>query len=30
MAFTMAYPNFKKGMKMAFGLLGVKIHKFVV
>jgi hypothetical protein len=24
MAFTMAYPNFKKGMKMAFGPLGVK------
>jgi hypothetical protein len=22
--FTMAYPNFKKGMKMAFGSLGVK------
>jgi hypothetical protein len=31
MAFTMAYPNFKKGLKMAFGLLGVnqkKIHHF--
>jgi hypothetical protein len=25
MVFTMAYPNFKKGLKMAFGLLGVKI-----
>jgi hypothetical protein len=25
MAFTMAYPNFKKGLKMAFGLLGVKM-----
>jgi hypothetical protein len=24
MAFTMASPNFKKGMKMAFGSLGVK------
>jgi hypothetical protein len=24
MAFTIAYPNFKKGLKMAFGLLGVK------
>jgi hypothetical protein len=24
MAFTMAYPNFKKGLKMAFGPLGVK------
>jgi hypothetical protein len=24
MAFTIAYPNFKKGMKMAFGPLGVK------
>ena len=23
MAFTMAYPNFKKGMKMTFGPLGV-------
>jgi hypothetical protein len=23
MAFTMAYPNFKKGLKMAFGSLGV-------
>jgi hypothetical protein len=23
MAFTMAYPNFKKGLKMAFGPLGV-------
>jgi hypothetical protein len=27
MAFTMACPNFKKGLKMAFGLLGVKIGK---
>jgi hypothetical protein len=26
MAFTMACPNFKKGLKMAFGLLGVKSH----
>jgi hypothetical protein len=25
MAFTMAYPNFKKGLKMAFGPLGVII-----
>jgi hypothetical protein len=24
MAFTMACPNFKKALKMAFGLLGVK------
>jgi hypothetical protein len=24
MAFTMAYPNFKKGLKMTFGPLGVK------
>jgi hypothetical protein len=24
MAFTMAYPNFKKGLKMVFGPLGVK------
>jgi hypothetical protein len=24
MAFTMAYPNFKKGLNMAFGPLGVK------
>jgi hypothetical protein len=23
LAFTMAYPNFKKGLKMAFGPLGV-------
>jgi hypothetical protein len=23
MVFTMAYPNFKKGLKMAFGPLGV-------
>jgi hypothetical protein len=26
MVFTMAYPNFKKGLKMAFGPLGV--HKY--
>jgi hypothetical protein len=26
MAFTMACPNFKKGLKMAFGPLGVKSH----
>jgi hypothetical protein len=25
MAFTMASPNFKKGLKMAFGPLGVKL-----
>jgi hypothetical protein len=25
MAFTLAYPNFKKSLKMAFGPLGVKI-----
>jgi hypothetical protein len=25
MAFTMAYPNFKKDLKMAFGPLGVKL-----
>jgi hypothetical protein len=25
MAFTMAYPNFKKGLKMVFGPLGVKV-----
>jgi hypothetical protein len=24
-AFTMAYPNFKKGLEMALGLLGIKI-----
>jgi hypothetical protein len=24
MVFTMICPNFKKGLKMAFGLLGVK------
>ena len=35
MAFTMTCPNFKKGLKMAFGLLGVnyaifvKIHTFL-
>jgi hypothetical protein len=27
MAFTMACPNFKKGLKMAFGPLGVKVDK---
>jgi hypothetical protein len=27
MAFTMAYPNFKKGLKMAFGPLGVNINR---
>jgi hypothetical protein len=26
MAFTMACPNFKKGLKMAFGPLGVKYY----
>jgi hypothetical protein len=26
MAFTMACPNFKKDLKMAFGLLGVNTH----
>jgi hypothetical protein len=26
MVFTMAYPNFKKGVKMAFGPLGVKLY----
>jgi hypothetical protein len=25
MAFTMAYSNFKKGLKMVFGPLGVKV-----
>jgi hypothetical protein len=25
MAFTMAYPNFKKGLKMVYGPLGVKV-----
>jgi hypothetical protein len=25
MAFTMAYPNFKKSLKMAFGPSGVKV-----
>jgi hypothetical protein len=29
MAFTMAYPNFKKALKMAFGPLGVK-QMFVI
>jgi hypothetical protein len=28
MAFTMAYPNFKKGLKMAFGPLGDNIAVF--
>jgi hypothetical protein len=27
MAFTMACPNFKKGMKMAFGPLGIKVQR---
>jgi hypothetical protein len=27
MAFTMACPNFKKGLKMAFGPLGVNLQK---
>jgi hypothetical protein len=27
MAFTIACPNFKKGLKMAFGPLGVKLEK---
>jgi hypothetical protein len=27
MAFTMACPNFKKGLKMAFGPLGVKVDE---
>jgi hypothetical protein len=26
MAFTMAYPNFKKGLKMAFGPLGARVE----
>jgi hypothetical protein len=29
MAFTMAYPNFKKCLKMAFGPLGVN-HGFMI
>jgi hypothetical protein len=29
MAFTMAYPNFKKGLKMTFGPLGVKDSSFI-
>jgi hypothetical protein len=29
MAFTMTYPNFKKGLKMAFGPLGVNYAIFV-
>jgi hypothetical protein len=29
MAFTMACPNFKKGLKMAFDPLGVKSHFMV-
>jgi hypothetical protein len=28
MAFTMACPNFKKDLKMAFGPLGVKFPKY--
>jgi hypothetical protein len=28
MTFTMAYPNFKKGLKMAFGPLGVICYKW--
>jgi hypothetical protein len=27
MAFTMACPNFKKDLKMAFGPLGLRIYK---
>jgi hypothetical protein len=27
MAFTMACPNFKKGLKMAFGLLGINLGR---
>jgi hypothetical protein len=27
MAFTMACPNFKKDLKMAFGSLGAKVEK---
>jgi hypothetical protein len=27
MVFTMAYPNFKKGLKMTFGYLGVNAGK---
>jgi hypothetical protein len=32
MAFTMACPNFKKGLKMAFGPLGVKrkLHEKII
>jgi hypothetical protein len=30
MVFTMAYPNFKKEMKMAFGPLGVNLHLLVL
>jgi hypothetical protein len=30
MAFTMACPNFKKGMKMAFGPLGVNLGKIII
>jgi hypothetical protein len=26
MAFTRAYPNFKKGLKMAFGPLGARVE----
>jgi hypothetical protein len=28
MAFTMACPNFKKGLKMAFGPLGINLPKW--
>jgi hypothetical protein len=27
MAFTIACPNFKKGLKMAFGLLGINLGR---
>jgi hypothetical protein len=30
MAFTMAFPNFKKGLKMAFGPFGVKKNVFTL
>jgi hypothetical protein len=30
MAFTMACPNFKKGLKMVFGPLGVKYIYFLI
>jgi hypothetical protein len=29
MAFTMAYPNFKKGFKMAFAPLGIKTPSYL-